>query len=136
VDDKLGDLLDEPENCVSFLSFSVFLETGHSFLNSLTLKSVQQTLMKEERQAMNETLANSNPELPPFLLPFRAHQLVEDLDYLHRQQDQIKANLQQPLDSSLGSSPPTRTLVSNRLIATVYGDLNLPSVGSDDEHLV
>jgi len=49
---------------------------------------------------MNETLAGSTPELPPFLLLFGARHLLEDLDYIHRQQDQVKANLQQPLDSS------------------------------------
>jgi hypothetical protein len=48
--------------------------------------------MEEERRAMNETPANSNPELPPFLLPFRAQHLLDDLDYIRHEQVQVKAN--------------------------------------------
>ncbi|GAA5988138.1 hypothetical protein JCM5350_002197 [Sporobolomyces pararoseus] len=93
--DELGDLLEEDENCA--------------------------TLKEEEVEATNETLPCSDPKLPPFLLPFRARYLLEEIDYRHRYlgEDSKSSSLGVASNQAQQNSIP----ISARKLQTVYLDV-------------
>ncbi|GAA5971602.1 hypothetical protein JCM3765_006001 [Sporobolomyces pararoseus] len=102
--DELGDLLEEDENC--------------------------ETLIQEEREATNETPPGSDPDLPPFLLPFRARHLLNELEYRHQDEQEVK--------SPSSDSPSPRSLadsisISARKLHTVYLDIGVAQLGTVPE---